>query len=51
VHAAAAYLNPPLIYTGKVRYEQADIRDGMNYVAEKLIPIKEGSEFAIQRLM
>ena len=48
MHAAAAYLNPPLIYTGKVRYEQADIRDGMNYVAENLISIEEISEFVIQ---
>ncbi|KAF9617656.1 hypothetical protein IFM89_037719 [Coptis chinensis] len=36
IHAAASFLNPSLMYDGKIKYEQPDIRDGMNYVVEHM---------------
>ncbi|OVA01679.1 zinc finger protein [Macleaya cordata] len=51
IHAAAAFLNPLLMYDGKIKYEQPDIRDGMNYVAESLVGMKEMDDFAAQLLL
>ncbi|KAF9610971.1 hypothetical protein IFM89_026251 [Coptis chinensis] len=39
IHAAAAFLNPSLMYDGKIKYEQPDIRDGMNYVVEHMMMV------------
>lgn len=51
IHAAAAFLNPSLMYDGKIKYELANVRDGMNYVAENLLGTKEMGDFAAQLLL
>ncbi|MCL7042340.1 hypothetical protein MKW94_002287 [Papaver nudicaule] len=51
IHAAAAFLNPSLMYDGKIKYELPDIRDGMNYVAENLLGTEEMEDFAAQLLL
>ncbi|KAL5710007.1 hypothetical protein ACHQM5_020622 [Ranunculus cassubicifolius] len=51
IHAAAAFLNPLLMYEGKVKYEQSEVRDGMNYVVERMVHSCERDDFAAQLLL
>ncbi|XP_043704088.1 uncharacterized protein LOC122654171 isoform X2 [Telopea speciosissima] len=51
VHAAAAYLNPSLMYDGKIRYEDIDVRDGLNYIVETMISKDERNDFVTQLLL
>ncbi|KAF9610071.1 hypothetical protein IFM89_019911, partial [Coptis chinensis] len=51
IHAAAAFLNPSLMYDGKIKYEQPDIRDGMNYVVEHMVSSDEMDDFTSQLLL
>ncbi|XP_042508300.1 uncharacterized protein LOC122084262 isoform X2 [Macadamia integrifolia] len=51
VHAAAAYLNPSLMYNGKIRYEDTDVRDGLNYIVETMISKDERNDFVTQLLL
>lgn len=51
IHAAAAFLNPLLMYDGKVKYEQTDIREGMNYVVERMVSSNEMDDFTAQLLL
>ncbi|KAF6165491.1 hypothetical protein GIB67_023320 [Kingdonia uniflora] len=50
VHAAACYLNPSLMYDKKFRYDNADVRDGLLFIEEKLLEPGERADFANQLL-
>ncbi|KAF6144301.1 hypothetical protein GIB67_024528 [Kingdonia uniflora] len=51
IHAAAAFLNPSFMYDGKFKYEQTDVKDGMNYVVERMVHPSEMDDFAAELLL
>ncbi|KAL5713265.1 hypothetical protein ACHQM5_015357 [Ranunculus cassubicifolius] len=50
VHAAAAYLNPKLMYDGVVSYTQVDVSQGLLFLGEKMLDVEERDAFAAELL-
>ncbi|KAL5724905.1 hypothetical protein ACHQM5_008112 [Ranunculus cassubicifolius] len=50
VHAAAAYLNPKLMYDGVVSYTQVDVSQGLLFLGEKMLDVEERDAFVAELL-